>query len=85
MGIFLLWRRMNTWIFLHTHLGAFKLSWGYVILITLGQHVIQMIAVAVNFLLSSFLIIGQKVNMATSAIWNCGLTSALFFYDTDVT
>ena len=48
------------------------------ILIKLGQHVNEMMAVAVkkfqNFYWSRFLIIRQNVNMATNAILNCGLT-----------
>ena len=47
-------------------------------MIKLGQHVNDMMAVAVkknqNLLWSSFLIIRQNVNMATNAILNSGLT-----------
>ena len=49
------------------------------ILTKLGQHVNEMIEIAVKnfkkFLLSSFLIIGQNVNMATNAIRHCGLNN----------
>ena len=55
------------------------------ILIKLGQHINEMMAVAVkkfqNFQWPRFLIIRQNVNMATNAILNCGLTpitSAIF-------
>ena len=48
------------------------------ILIKFGQHVSEMMTVAVkkfqNFEWSGFLIIRQNVNMATNAIPNCGLT-----------
>ena len=48
------------------------------IFIKLGQHVNEMMAVAVkkfqNFLWSRFFIIRQNVNMAINAILNCGLT-----------
>ena len=47
------------------------------ILQNLGQHVNEMMAVAVkkilNFLCSRFLIISQNVNIATNAILYCGL------------
>ena len=50
------------------------------ILTKLGQHVNEMMAVAVknflNFCWSRFLIIRQNVNMATNAILCCGLPSA---------
>ena len=49
------------------------------ILTKLGQHVNEIMAVAVNkfhnFLWSGFFIIRQNINMATNAILHCGLTS----------
>ena len=49
----------------------------YVILIKAGGHVSEMMAVDVkkfpNFLWLGFLIIRQNVNMATNAIFYCGL------------
>ena len=48
------------------------------ILIKVGEHVYEMMAVGAhffhNFLWSGFLIIRQNVNMATNAIFYCGLT-----------
>ena len=84
MGIFLLWA-----MWAHEYLanffkidghhmwGRFK-SWRYVIFTKFGQHVNEMMAVAVekfiNFWWSRFLIIRQNVNMATHAILYSGLT-----------
>ena len=54
------------------------------ILIKVGEHVNEMMAVAVkkfqNFLWSGFLIIRQNVNMATNAILYCGLPPTLRIY-----
>ena len=54
------------------------------ILTKLGQHVSEMMAVAVknlkNFLWSRFLIIRQNVNMATNAILYCGLPAKLLVH-----
>ena len=54
------------------------------ILTKLGQHVKEIMAVAVkkfqDFCWSSFLIIRRNVNMATNAILHCGLTSDSFLY-----
>ena len=74
--------RMNTQLFFvnidgHRTWGHLK-SWRHVILINVGEHVNEMMAVAAylfqDFWWSSFLIIRQNVNMATNAIPNCGLT-----------
>ena len=54
------------------------------ILTKLGQHVNEMMAVAVKkyhiFLWSRFLIIRQNVNMATNAIFYCGLSPTPYNY-----
>ena len=63
---------------MYEYLAIFVKIDGYRIILTkLGQHVNEMMAVAMknfkNFLWSRFLIIRQNANMATNAILYCGL------------